>query len=296
MEKTINQVLGIDIGGSHITTGIIDLTTRSFMEGSEIRSQVNAQGSAEDILTRWCDTIKKAFHQFPGSFSKIGIAMPGPFDYEEGVCLIKGFNKYESLYGLNVREMLAMKLSIDGRNIRLRNDAEAFLQGEVFCGAAKGYKRAIGITLGTGLGSARSINGHTEDAELSETPFYDGIAEDYISTRWFIKRCRELTGQEVKDVKTIAHMAQGDESARKVFKEFSRNLALFLNDFIKADNPEVVVIGGNISNAYALFGNELKTNLKDLSDSISIKKAALGELAALIGGACLWEQVKTELQ
>ena len=68
---------------------------------------------------------------------KIGIAMPGPFDYENGICYIKGLDKYESLFNLNVKEMLAQQLNIERSDIYMMNDASCFLKGEVFGGVAK---------------------------------------------------------------------------------------------------------------------------------------------------------------
>ena len=68
----------------------------------------------------------------------------------------------------------------------MMNDASCFLKGEVFGGAAKGYNHVIGITLGTGLGSATFKNGVVYDGDLYYTPFKESTAEDYLSTRWFI--------------------------------------------------------------------------------------------------------------
>ena len=132
---------------------------------------------------------------------KIGIAMPGPFDYENGISYIKDQNKYEALYGLNIKEQLAKKLEISISDISILNDAACFLQGEVFGGAGQGFKRVMGLTLGTGFGSARSVDGKTDDADLWCSPYREGIAEDYLSTRWFLKQYKEISGKLVKNVK-----------------------------------------------------------------------------------------------
>jgi glucokinase len=285
-----NHVLGIDIGGSHITAGLIDIQKRGLVENSVTRNSVNRHGSATDIITAWSEAINRVSVLFPNSFQKIGIAMPGPFDYENGISLIHGFDKYESLYGLNVKELLAEKLGMQPKDLRFQNDASAFLQGEVFCGAARGFKKAIGITLGTGVGSARSENGITEDAELSVMPFLEGVAEDYISTRGIIKTYFDLTGKQVKDVKALLGIMKTDSNARVAFRMFVDNLSLFLKNFIQIDKPDVVVIGGNIANAFSLFENDLKLHLEDHIGSAEIRIAELSEIAALIGAASLWEQ------
>ena len=158
-------VVGVDVGGSHITAGLIDMANKSYVPNTEVRKRVNSHAPADEILGIWAATIAEVD---PKGEYCIGMAMPGPFDYQNGIALIKGFNKYDELYGLNIRELLAERLNIKGEMIRFRNDAEAFLEGEVFCGAAKGFTDVIGITLGTGLGSAISKDGITIDELLED--------------------------------------------------------------------------------------------------------------------------------
>ncbi len=285
-------VLGVDIGGSHITSGIIDMMLNQFVPGSEIRKHVDSGAPADEIIKVWGQVIKESMDNYPHLFSKIGIAMPGPFDYEAGICLIKGFAKYEALFGLNIRTLLADELGIAGIDIRFRNDAEAFLEGEIFCGAAKGYNHVIGLTLGTGLGSAISHNGNTVDAELSVTPYKSGIMEDYISTRGILKTYESLAGHKAKHVKEIADLVHHnkDAIALKTFSLFSEHLAHFLQMFILQETPEMVVIGGNIANAWDLFMPHVEKSLAAVSIQVPIVKAILGEKAALIGGACCWKK------
>ncbi|RYZ25205.1 MAG: ROK family protein, partial [Chitinophagaceae bacterium] len=148
----MSSVLGVDIGGSHITAALVDLNSRSVVPDSRKRKQVNSQGSADEIIRDWAAVMEDAFGNTPKEMRKIGIAMPGPFDYEEGVSLIKEQNKFNALYQMNVRNLLAERLGIESGWIRFMNDAAGFLQGEVFCGAGQDEERVFGFTLGTGLG------------------------------------------------------------------------------------------------------------------------------------------------
>jgi glucokinase len=279
-------VIGADIGGTHITSALIDLSKECAVPGSIVRLAVDPNATAEVILDVWVSAIQSAIKKAELFSENVGIAMPGPFDYAAGICLIKNMHKYESLYGLNIKNILSDRLGISAQNIEFRNDAEAFLHGEVFCGAAKGYSRAFGITLGTGLGSAISINGETADANLGVSPFFEGIAEDYISTRWCVKRYHELTGTKIKDVKTLAQKASKDEHAVKVFSEFADNLGVFLVNVLKENRVDIVVIGGNITLAYPLFWNRMETHLKSEGIDVPITRTKLGENASLIGAVC----------
>lgn len=279
-------IVGADIGGSHITAALVDLEQRTMLSQTLIRRRVNSHGAVAEIIEAWGAALEEVLNQAAGK--KIGIAMPNPVDYEQGISYIKGIDKYDSLYGLNIRNLLAERLGVPAASIRMKNDAGCFMQGEVFGGAARGYTSAIGLTLGTGLGTARSHNGVAEDADLWHTPFRDNIAEEYVATRWFLRRYEELTGQSVKDVKALSELHATDPVAQQVFHEFADNLTEFLLHFIAIDNPQVIVIGGNIANAEALFFPRVTENLKNHGINLPIKRAMLGEEAAIVGAASIW--------
>ncbi len=284
-------VVGVDVGGSHITAGLIDLANKSYITNTEVRKRVNSHAPAEEIIGIWAETIAEVN---PNGEYCVGIAMPGPFDYENGISLIKGFNKYEELYQLNIRELLAEKLNIKGDMIRFRNDAEAFLEGEVFCGVAKGYTNVIGITLGTGLGSSISKEGVTIDAELSVTPYKGEIIEEFVSTRGIVRTYFNLTGKRVENVKLLEQIIDTDESAREAFKIFATDLTWFLHQFIQKTHPDFLVIGGNIANGWDLFMNQVIADLSKLVEKMPrIEKSSMGEFSALIGGACCFKSLTT---
>jgi glucokinase len=283
------KVIGIDIGGSHITAAVVDLKQRIVLPETLIRKRINSHTSADDIISEWSETISQVFNSDDSVSKKLGIAMPGPFDYENGICLIKGLDKYESLYGLNVKHLLSHRLEIAATDILMMNDASCFLQGEVFSGAAINCNHVIGITLGTGLGSVRFHNNKIYDGDLYYTPFKDGTAEDYLSSRWFVKRYKKLTGNTVNDVKELRKRIYNDPTAQIVFDEFGINLGEVLADYITTHKAETVVVGGNIMNAWDLFISKTKQILYALPHPIHITRAKLGEEGALIGAASLWK-------
>jgi glucokinase len=283
MNDTI--IAGADIGGSHITVALIDGRAGQIINNTRRRKEINPSKNAEEILNSWSAVIKESFTAVNSKPSKIGIAMPGPFDYVNGISYIKDQNKYDALYGLNVKEKLAEKLEISVHNIAILNDAACFLQGEMVGGAAKGFSRVIGLSLGTGLGAARSLNGEAKDADLWCSRYKDGIAEDYFSTRWFLKRYKEVSGRSVKNVKELAGKHTEDFLVQEVFDEFGNNLADFLIPYIKKEQLQLVVLGGNISLAVTLFSATLKKTFDQEYIKTEIRTAALGENAALIGAA-----------
>lgn len=284
------MVLGADIGGSHITTALVNLDSRQIDTCSLVRKPINCQGSVTEIINGWGSAIELCIGAYSDKL-KIGMAMPGPFNYDSGVSWIKGFHKYDALFGLNVKELLADRLGILPSDILLKNDAGCFLQGELFSGVAQGYDHVYGFTLGTGFGSAIGINGIAEDAGLWASPFGNGMAEDYFSTKWFIKRYGQLADMYFSDVESIAKLVGRDAAANKVFEEFSENIGTYFANLVGEHKPEMIVLGGNIVHASKLFFPALLKKIAVTYSSTVLKKSALGEEAALIGAASLWQKI-----
>jgi glucokinase len=283
-------ILTADIGGSHITAGICDLRSYRIVSQSTTRAEVNSKGLITDILTSWTNAFQEVLKKNSSlPVSGLSVAIPGPFDYEKGISYIKGLDKYEALYGVDIKQYLAGLLSLDPQLVRFRNDAESTIAGEVLTGAGKDYKRVMGITLGTGFGSAFSENRITMDINLGSDPYKESIADDYLSTRWFLKRYHELTGMQLAcGVKELAQIAIKSQIARDVFNEFAVNLCDFLSGPVKRLEPEVLIICGNIAKASRFFLPHVAAEL----NSVIIKLAQLDENAPLIGAAALFDNME----
>jgi glucokinase len=287
--------IGVDIGGSHITAAHVNMETRTVIGSLRKRQFINSKNEAAKIIAQWADVIRELVTHDEDEVN-IGIAMPGPFDYEKGISWIKGLDKYENLYGLNVKELLADQLKIDTRQIRMNNDAACFLLGEMIAGAGRGSSRSIGITLGTGTGSAIYQYGISTDANLGPSPFLDSIADNYLSTRWFVKQYLERTGKTIANVYELALLYETDETVKNIFSDFSVNLVLFLQKFMQYQDPEIIVLGGNISLCAHLFLPRVEAELKRLSVYRPVRKAVLGEDATILGAASLFMDNKTGIR
>ena len=112
---------------------------------------MDADGTAAEVL----DELAAAANGLPGGHRPDWVvAVPGPFDYEQGIGLFRDVGKFDSLYGVDVRHGLLTRIRPAPDTIRFLNDADAFGVGEYAAGAARGHDRAVCITLGTGVGSA----------------------------------------------------------------------------------------------------------------------------------------------
>ena len=285
----INYAIGVDVGGSHITAGLVNLSKRLLIRPTLVRKKVDSHGSADEIIETWRSTIAEVLKLNALNVVPIGFAMPGPFDYENGISLMQSnMHKFETLYGMNIKSILSEKLNIPTAQIFFRNDAEAFLAGEIMSGSGRGYNKAIGVTLGTGLGTASYTNGKTIDTDLGMSLKYlDSVVEDYISTRWFVNRYFEVTGKKIVGVKDLAENISQDKIAKDIFNEFRKNLLAVLTLLIKLEKevPDVIVAGGNISNALTHYFSVMQHELRKKFPNIVLRKAQLGENAALIGAA-----------
>ncbi len=307
MKITNSFAIGVDVGGSHITTAVIDLENRVLLKDTICKQDVDSNGEASKIFDLWAKTISESMKKSPSPIKGIGMAMPGPFNYSDGISLIKGVQKFERIYGLNVRQALQRSLGIN-LPIQFINDASAFAAGEAFAGSGKGYKKIMAITLGTGFGSAFIENEipivKRDDVPkmgcLFHLPFKNKIADEFFSTRWFIGRYKDLTGKEISGVKDLVEIAKNDNVAKRVFDEFGLNLGRFLSKWLKGFNTDMLILGGNISKAYLLFENSFTNELNKEKVNIKISVSKLKENAALLGSAHLidekyWNEIKTAI-
>jgi len=308
IKMTKKIAIGVDIGGSHISCAAFDLIEKKYLENVFAECELDNHAESEIIIACWGKTIQTTIEKCgKENVVGIGFAMPGPFDYENGIPLFTGENnKYENIYGINVPEKLRKYLDLPEEfPIRFINDASAFAIGEEWFGKALGSKKSLSITLGTGFGSAfinesvpvPSGENVPKNGCVWHLPFENGIADDYFSTRGLVNRYKEKTGKSVKGVKDIAMVAQNDEIATDLFIDFGSKLVELLKSWIRIFDVETLVIGGNISLSSELFLPSLQKALEKENLPVKVEISGLKETAAIIGSARLidpdyWAKVK----
>jgi glucokinase len=298
--------IGADVGGSHISCAAIDLVQGEVIAGTEQRVPVNNGGSAAEIYRQWALAVNAVIAPLPaGSLVGIGFAIPGPFDYQGGISKMQ--HKFAGIYEQNIPGALQELLSIP-LPMRFLNDAIAFAVGEAWLGQGRGRERVVAITLGTGFGSAFVEAGApvTERVDvppqgcLWHLPFEQGIADDYFSTRWLVQAYEQETGKSMPHAKAVADACLTDAHARRLFERFGENLARFIGPWLERFRAEVLVMGGNITGAYAHFGPTYEQGLQAQGLALPSLPSLLGEQAAMIGSARLfdpacWEKVEPQL-
>jgi glucokinase len=307
MSEPSKIAIGVDIGGSHIYCAAVDLSTHHIIPGTAFQEKIDNKASSDVILEGWRKSLAGTISRIDATkLCGIGFAMPGPFAYDKGIALFERVEKFESLYGLNISDELRKRLNL-GEDIHFRyiNDATSFAIAEAWVGKAGDYDRIIALTLGTGFGSAFIHNGIpvTEGDTVPvmgcvwHIPFKDGIADDYFSTRWFTRNYEVRTGKAVSGVKDIADVYHTDSVSKALFEEYGSNMGSFLAPWIKKFDGKVIVMGGNVTGAYHIFGESLRNALAEQGLNVGVLISDLKEDAAIIGSARLlvedyWKNVK----
>jgi glucokinase len=274
----VSAVAALDIGGTHVSAARVDSMTGSVDSHVRVGYEPDAD---RDILL---ECILGAASSV-GAVDAVGVSVPGPFDYERGICTILGVGKLETLYGVDLRGELSGALSVPADAIVFLNDAEAFVLGEAAHGAALGHLRVVGLTLGTGLGSAFLVDGAIvlegpgvpPEGSLHLLAFRGAPVEERISTRGL--RARAVDELDVRELASAARAGRAE--AQTAFGGFAADLAEFLPPCIAAFAPTCVVVGGSIARAWDLFGGALETAFPQ----IVVARAASIEEAALLGAA-----------
>lgn len=286
-------VVGVDIGGSHITAAVTDMQQKRVLRHTMVRQSLNTQAASGQIFDTWAAAIRASLLLHGHAVDLAGIAMPGPVDYAKGICYIRDQQKYDALYGINLKEQLSARLQIPASDIYMANDAACFMQGEADGGAGAGAGRLLGFTLGTGFGSARFHGSFAADADLWQRPFRNRIAEEFFSTRWFVTEAERISGKRYPDVRSIVQALPQEPVLKELFVSFGRNFGIFLSELIVEDKPERIILGGNIAHSYAHFGEALITTLHSAGLYVPVKLSELGEEAALVGAASFAQRIRT---
>ncbi|WP_171645960.1 ROK family protein [Paenibacillus phytorum] len=274
-------ILAFDVGGTQIKVAAVSGGT--IIGPSVAHYESRAELAADEIINNFVRIVRDVIAKVEQDNQRIcglGMAFPGPFDYENGISLIQGLGKFDSLYRLPIGKLLEEALRSDATlqekfapefHITFENDAALFGLGEAVYGEAQGADRVVCLTIGTGLGSCFLEHGRLvkqrsdvpDNGWLYEVSYRNGIADDYISKRGIIQLALEL-GMDLRgrDVRELANSAISDEpDARQLFELFGQRMALILSPALRVFVPDRIILGGQISKSGFLFAHTFQEGL-----------------------------------
>ena len=297
---------GIDLGGTKIESIVLD-----GQGGQVLRKRIPApRGSYSDTLVAISDLVLEA-DSFAQEKTNVGLAMPGSLSKETN--LVKNANS-TWLIGKPLQSDLESLLK---RPVRIENDANCFTVSEAVDGAGKNTALVFGIILGTGVGGGLAINsrphrginsiagewGHnplpwTHQDELMSNQCYcgkSGCIETFLSGPSLERSYSQRTGATLSVKEIVAVSEAGDLDANYILDKFENNLAKGLAQVINILDPELIIMGGGLSNIARLYYNVPKYLEKFVfSDYITTKivPAQYGDASGVRGAAWLWNDEK----
>lgn len=295
MEISGKAYITMDVGGTSLKSAVLD-PGGNVLKDSLFTIESHSGGSRNEILKVFEDTIGHGLtvmDRHERENGGIGIAIPGPFDCRKGISLME--HKFRAIYRYPLREALCRIPGISaGTPIRFVHDANAVLDGEAWKGNAEGFDNAAVVTLGTGLGFAFSRKGIVQCNELGgpavsifRIPYREGILEDYVAKRGFLKIYQELSGRkemkgfEVSDIGRLA--GEGDPAALVTFREVGTILSESLRELLGKYHIQCLLFGGQISRSYRYMEASLKQGLRDVKSLEKIDPVENIEQAPFLG-------------
>jgi fructokinase len=293
--------IGIDLGG----TKIEGIALRGGEEAARIRVATPRGDYAATVEA--VASLVEALERQTGSRATVGVGIPGTIATATG--LVKNANSVW-LIGQPLRGDLERRL---GREVRMANDANCFAVSEAADGAAAGAEVVFGVIVGTGTGAGIVVRGEAltgpngiagewghnplpwpTDEERPGPACYcgrHGCVETFLSGPGLKADYRRHTGVAC-DPPTIAAAAQaGDQPAHDALVRYEHRMARALASVINLIDPDVIVLGGGMSNLPRLYDAVPRLWMPFVfSDTVSTRltRARHGDASGVRGAAWLW--------
>ena len=255
--------IGIDLGGTKIEALLLDTTGQALWRKRVATPQGQYQATLESLQALVLEAEKVA-----GQTCSVGLGTPGAISPATG--LMKNSNSTV----LNGKPFKADLEQLLQRSLAMANDANCFALSEATDGAAVGANVVFGVIVGTGTGAGIVVNGNVllganaiagewghnplpwpTPTELAGKPCYcgkQGCIEMWLSGPSFEAQYTALSGEVLKAQQIVALAAQ-QTLAEQVIQAYSRRLAKSLAHVINILDPDVIVLGGGLSNIQRLY-------------------------------------------
>ncbi len=311
-------LLGVDIGGTNVKFGLVDRQGKIFASGlanvsfdrykTPIMTTVIRELKAflSDSLTQ--NRIASELGQQGVRPCGVAVSATGQIDTEKGL-VTSSCGHLPGWSLIPVQDIFEREL---GYPTLVANDANCMILGEAWLGAGRGQENIVGITIGTGLGGGIVMNGQLflgstgMAGEFGHMPLYAdgqlctcgqrGCAEQYISITALHRRAKAAGCPFNTTMQLCRNLKSGKASPAqvKMFAAWRADIAHFLVGLVHAFNPQLIIIGGGISQQEALLIAPVRELvfqqiMPSFGQDLEVKAAGLGNQAGLIGACKLWQ-------
>jgi fructokinase len=297
--------LGIDMGGTKIEIIALDALGRE-----RLRSRVpTPRGDYEGTLMAVASLVRDAERTLaiPPGAATVGIGTPGSISRATG--LLRGSNSV-CLNGQPLQADLERALA---RPVRITNDANCFALSEATDGAGAGAAVVFGVILGTGVGAGIVVDGRVLDGpnaiagEWGHNPLpwprdderpghlcfcgHHGCVETWLAGPGIARDHLRATGRSMPAETIVTRAMGGDEACEKTLLRYEERLGRALAHVVNIIDPDVIVLGGGMSNVDRLYSNVPKSwGAWIFSDRVDTRlvRHMHGDSSGVRGAAWLW--------
>ncbi len=280
-----NTVIGIDLGATNVRAAKV--TNGKIIQ---IESERIKRGDSQDVLV---NQMKRLIHRVNGpDVAGIGVGVPSVVDVKKGIV-------YDVVNIPEWKKVPLKSILEDDFDIptTVNNDANCFALGEKYFGKGKGFDSVVGLILGTGFAAGLVLNGklyagrNCGAGEIGMLPYRDSIYEHYCCAQYFDRHYN-------RDGKEVFEKAEaGDKEALEIFDSFGTHVGKGIQAVMYAYDPEVIVFGGSVRNAYPYFKEAMWKSLQDFGfpnnlKSLNIEISEIDNIAILGAAAIALETLK----
>ena len=298
--------LGIDLGGSKIEGVILDASHKQLFRERVPTEQEGGYRQIRENLRTLYHNMRRHIADDPHTF---GIGTPGAISPRTG--LLRNSNTL----CLNNMPLKADLENLLGHPIAIQNDANCFAMAEAIDGAGKENDLVFGVIMGTGCGGGIVFNGalltgrNAVSGEWGPTPLpwmrpreqpgpncacgLPGCIETFVSGTGFSARHAAATGARLDAAEIARRAAAGDDACAESLARYEDQLARALAGIINVIDPDIIVLGGGMSNVQRLYVNVPKLWSKWVfSDRVDTRLAPPmhGDSSGVRGAAWLWPE------
>jgi fructokinase len=300
--------IGIDLGGTKIEAIALDAA------GTELRRVrvATPRGDYDGTVGAIRDLVLE-MESVLGEKGSVGVGIPGTVVAATG--LVKNANS-TWLNGRPLQNDLCKALS---REVRCANDANCFAVSEAIDGAGRGSRVVFGVILGTGCGGGIAIDGNVHAGangvagEWGHTPLpwakgdelpgpvcycgKSGCLESWISGTGFEWDFARVTSRDLRGVEIVKAAESGDDDAEAAVQRLTSRIARGLAVVVNVLDPDVIVLGGGLSNLDRLYDGEISRQLSEYAFgggiTTPIRRNVHGDSSGVRGAAWLWPERAT---
>jgi glucokinase len=246
------KLVGVDLGGTKVRAGRVEQGLRAHASFA-----LQDKGDADGVLKDVCATIDQVMTP---DVQGIGIGVPSVVDPIKGI--VYSVANIPSWQEVHLKDILEARYQIP---VQVNNDANCFALGEYHYGLGQQSNHMVGLVLGTGLGAGLVVRGRLFNGANCGAGEIGYLAHGQQNLEYLVSGPRFDRRYGVDGGTLLVRAQTGDSSARQAFADFGTDLGLVIKTVLYAYDPDTIILGGSVSQAFPFFQTSMLESLKDFA-------------------------------